>query len=165
MAQNSELQRVHRRCDAVTITAHWQLSCILISLLLFALSCWKRGVQCAFTCILHSALLHCRAARGTQCAKCNVSSLHNYIALVAGTVTKEAVDVHFKAPCLSLGQSLNVHFKPDGAVIVDHSYEEQCLQCNEMTIFNALHLHLKGRNCTQTVSQCIAVFAGHSVTV
>ena len=98
-----------------------------------------------------------------------MSSLHNYIALVPGiraavTITKEPVDVHFKAPCLSLapgGQSLNVHFKPDGAVIVDHSYEEQCLQCNEMTIYNALHLHLKGRHCTQ----CIAVFAGHSVTV
>ena len=84
------------------------------------------------------------AARGTQCAKCNVSSLHNYIALVAGirdaaTITKEAVDVHFKAPCLSLGQSLNVHFKPDGGLIVDHSYEENCLQCSEMTIYNALH--------------------------
>ena len=66
-------------------------------------------------------------------AKSNVSSLHNYIALVAcrirdaATITKEAVDVHFKAPCLSLGQSLNVHFKPDGGLIVDHSYEVHCL--------------------------------------
>ena len=98
----------------------------------------------------------------------NMSSLHNYIALVpwiraAVTITKEPVDVHFKAPCLSPGpggQSLNVHFKPDAAVIVDHSYEEQCLQCNEMTIFNALHLRLKGGNCTVHCSVCWALSHG-----
>ena len=84
-----------------------------------------QGVQCAFTYIVRFCIAVLQEVH--RCAKCNLSSLHNYIALVAGTVTKEAVDVHFKAPCLSLGQSLNVHFKPDGGRIVDHSYEEHCL--------------------------------------
>ena len=58
---------------------------------------------------VHFNLVYIAALQAMHSAQCIVSSLHKYNALVAAgirdavTTAKEAVDVHFNAPCLSRG--------------------------------------------------------------
>ena len=106
-----------------------------------------KTTQCAKTHMQYIA----RGGKTAQCAKWTVSSLHNHIALVtricdAVTITKQGIEVHFNAACLSPvqgWQSLNVHFQTSrcshwwpfiwGALNAGHlNAQRNAMQCSKL---------------------------------
>ena len=112
-----------------------------------------------------------RSGKTTQCTKCTVSSLHNHIALVtricdAVTITKQGIEVHFNAVCLSPAQWVTITKRafsnlPVQSLMTIHMRGTECrafectMQCNDDVLNYKLHSAKYNAKCiTQNCSVC-----------